>query len=83
MLLEPLNTDKYRFGRFEKCKYKLLINNEPVYSFVTTIRDEQNCIELMLDKAKNYNSLNYRSYKIIKINNEGERILGKGKLSNL
>jgi len=83
MLLDSLKTDDYRFGRFKKCKYSLLINNDTVYSFVTTIRDEKDCIDILLDKAKNYKGFNYRHYKIMKINEEGKFLLSKGKLINL
>ena len=82
MLLDPIKTDNYKFGRFKKCKYRLYINGNLSYTFVTTIRDEKNCIEILLSKAKNSGS-NYRDYKIVKINDEGEFTLSKGKLINL
>jgi hypothetical protein len=83
MLLDPLKIDSYRFGRFKKCKYSLLINNDIVYSFVTTIRDERDCVDVLLNKAKNYKGFNYRNYKIIKINEKGKFLVSKGKLINL
>lgn len=45
-----LNKPPLPYGSFEKAKYILLKHREPVYWFVTTCRNTEECVEIMKSK---------------------------------
>lgn len=69
----------YPFGKFKKAKYLLIFRKKVVYSFVTTIHTEEECIEIMIDKAKYFYSYDVKNYTIMKENSEGSAIIYLGR----
>jgi hypothetical protein len=50
-LYKPYIQDKpYPFGKYEKATYELWVYSRLIYSFVTTIRSEEECVDVLLDK---------------------------------
>lgn len=70
----------YPFGKYKKAKYKLYINNEVAYSFVTTIRDEENCINVLREMAENYISKYTKKFSITKTTDEGSKTIFTGSI---
>lgn len=67
----------------KKAKYKLLYGNKPSYIFVTTTKNEVECIDILKGKAESYKTNSVRSYKIVKIVNGNEFVIYKGKVDSL
>ena len=63
-----MNNDwaNYNFGKYQKAKYRLYVNNEIAYSFVTTIRSEEECVDLLKKMATNTVSRYTKSFSIKK-----------------
>lgn len=68
------------FGKYKKAKYQLNVNNYIVYSFVTTNYTQEECVELLKEKAKTHRGSVNKWYKIIKIEGDNKEILFTGKL---
>ena len=69
----------YSFGKFKKTKYLLIFRKKVVYYFVTTIHTEEECIEIMIDKAKYLYTYEVRNFKIIKENSDGSEVIFLGR----
>lgn len=69
----------YDFGKFKKAKYLLIFRKKVVYSFVTTIHTEEECIEIMIDKAKFLYTYEERNFKIIKQNSYESKTIFLGR----
>lgn len=67
-------------GQYPKAKYVLEILNSNYYFFVTTSRSQEECIELMKEKSKNYRTKTTRSYKIYKIVDKKKEVIFKGSI---
>jgi len=63
-----MNNDwaNYSFGKYKKAKYKLYVNNQVAYSFVTTLRSEEECVDLLKKMAINAVSKYTKSFSITK-----------------
>jgi len=70
-----------KFGTFPKIKYSLYVNSYHVYWFVTTIRKEEECINLLKQKAKSL-ATKIRYAKITKLENGKEIVLLKKNFYN-
>jgi transcription initiation factor TFIIIB Brf1 subunit/transcription initiation factor TFIIB len=68
----------YPFGRYKKAKYKLYINKEVQYSFVTTIRSEEDCVEVLKEMAQRSISRSTKSFSITKTVDENTITLFRG-----
>ncbi len=75
-----MDTVKLKYDIFPKSKYRLYINGFKHYYFVTTRHNEEDSIGFMMEKVKDYYSINKTSYKIVKVENEKEIILKRGTL---
>jgi len=71
---------KIKCDIFPKTKYRLYINNAMRYHFVTTRYNEEKCIELMEEKIKEYICADRIYYKVVKVKNDKEIIIKKGKI---
>jgi len=69
----------YPFGKIKKAKYLLIFRHKVVYYFVTTIHTEEECIEIMIDKAKFLYTYDVKNFKIIKENSEGTNTIYLGR----
>lgn len=56
----------YNFGAFPWAKYMLYVNGHMVYSFVTTVRSEENCIEELKGIAESKNNETRVAFYIVK-----------------
>lgn len=78
------NIYEYRFGKFPQTKYNLYVDNVLSYSFVTTCRPEEECIDLMHEKAKAFgNRSKKKNYKICSKTKDGEKIVAIGKIPEI
>jgi hypothetical protein len=78
MSLEQLFS--FNFGKLKKRKYELYINRECTYSFVTTIRDDEDAILHLEEKYKNNPYSNTTSVAIYKIQDDKKVLLKKDKI---
>jgi hypothetical protein len=60
----------------------LFVNSDTIYSFVTTSRDEDECINLMIEKMENAIYANDVWYKVYSIRENKKKLLLKGSLKN-
>ena len=67
----------------KKAKYKLVYGSKTSYSFVTTTKNENECINILRDKAESYKTICARCYKIVKVVNGEEYIIYKGRVDSL
>ena len=65
---------------FPKAKYRLYINNQQRYYFVTTRYSEDECIELIKDRIKDYSYTERSYYKITKVKDGREINIKTGKI---
>lgn len=65
---------------FPKTKYELFVNSDTIYSFVTTSRDEDECLNLMIEKMDNAIYTNDVWYKVYSIREKKKKLLLKGSL---
>lgn len=68
------------FGKYKKTKYQLNVNKHTVYSFVTTNYSEEECVELLKQRAETHRGCVNKWYKIIRIEANENEILFTGKL---
>lgn len=71
---------KIKCDIFPKTKYRLYVNNVVRYYFVTTRHSEEKCIEMMVDRIRDYSCADNVYYKIVKVKDDKEIILKRGKL---
>jgi len=62
----------------KKAKYQLTINNSIQYSFVTISKDEEECVEILKEKAENKVYKQSTCYFIKKIQDGVDYLLYKG-----
>jgi hypothetical protein len=73
----------FSFDKYKKCKYKLFINKELAYFFVTTLHGEEECIEILKEKAK-LSPGRYNKYFLITKTIDGKTtLLHKGTIKRL
>lgn len=70
------------FGKYKKAKYTLTINRYKTYSFVTTTKDEDECISLLLQKIEGIKYANSSRYEIFKKVDGVETVIKQGKVNN-
>lgn len=70
---------KIKCDIFPKAKYRLYINNQQRYYFVTTRYSEYDCVEIMQQRIKDY-AYSKAYYKITKVKDGKEITLKTGKL---
>ena len=63
------------FGKYKKAKYILKIDEVVKYSFVTTRIAEQDAVNELKEILKYKNTVSSKSFKIIKKDDSGEKIL--------
>jgi hypothetical protein len=68
------------FGKYKKTKYQLNVNKHTVYSFVTTNYSEEECVELLKQRAEIHRSCVNKWYKIVKKDLDKTEVLFTGKL---
>lgn len=73
----------YAFGKYPKAKYELIINKYKEYSFVTTCRSEEDCIQILQEIVDSKYTVSKKYYKITKKTNEGTKVLKTGSLPGL
>ena len=71
---------KIKCDIFPKAKYRLYINNQQRYYFVTTRYSEDKCIELMQERIKDYSYAERSYYKITKVKDGREINIKTGKI---
>lgn len=71
---------KIKCDIFPKAKYRLYVNNAMRYHFVTTRYNEDECIELMEERIKEYICADKVYYKVVKVKDDKEIIIKKGKI---
>lgn len=76
--LDSVNVGYYDFGKLEKAKYTLVIDRMTTYFFVTTIRPEDYCVEVLKNMALNGSKKKTRNYIIKKTVNGVTTVLYKG-----
>lgn len=69
-----------RMDKYPKAKYELIINQQLYYSFVTTGKSEEQCIEILKEKSKNFAARQRRKYKIIKKQEDKKEIIYAGSI---
>lgn len=69
-----------RMNKYPKSKYELIIGGKVMYSFVTTSRPPDECIELLKLKLDMYTSVNRRCYYIIRKANGVKCTIYKGSI---
>lgn len=78
------NKEEYHdFGKLKKTKYKLIIGGEVLYSFVTTIRDEKSCVELMKERAGMMAVKHTRAFSITKTIDNNTEMLFRGSVKGV
>ena len=60
------NWERYPFGKYKKAKYKLYVNGEVQYCFVTTIRTEEDCVDILKEMVSGSMSKHSKSFSITK-----------------
>ena len=78
--MEVISDKEIPFGTKPKARYSLYINNEERYFFVTTWRQEQECVEIMLEKMKTKTIAVRQPFYISKKENGEKIVLYKGSL---
>ncbi len=73
----------FSFGKYPKTKYQLFINKILSYSFVTTIRSEDDSVRALKEIAMRSVGKYTRSYQITKTVDEKTTILLKGSIKGL
>lgn len=69
-----MQTENIPFGKYPKTKYELHIYYSCVYSFTTTCRDFDYCLNYMKDLADNWNTPTHKRAVVFMVRN-GERTL--------
>ena len=72
----------YPFGKYKKTKYLLMFGKDITYYFVTTIHTEEQCLQIMIDKAKCLCREGKKSYKVIKQTDLEKKTIYNGKIEN-
>ena len=70
----------FNFGKYPKTKYQLFINKTISYSFVTTIRSEEQSVQALKEIATNSAGKYTRSYIITKTVANETTVLLKGSI---
>jgi hypothetical protein len=60
------NREVYPFGKYKKAKYKLYVNGEVQYCFVTTIRAEEDCVDILKEMVSGSVRKYTKSFSITK-----------------
>ena len=68
-----------KFGKLPKAKYELRINSQSYYSFVTTSIGMDECIRLMIEKAKEKPLKGGTYYEVYLVTGGEKVLLEKGK----
>lgn len=79
VLNNNLKLDSVYFNRYKKAKYELRVDNNVIYSFVTTAKSEEECIEILREKAKCHFTCYSRGFKICKIVGKEKEVIYKEK----
>lgn len=77
------NTLTSYFGSYKKAKYRLIVNSNLAYYFVTTSRSEDECIEILKEMVNSTQSVNSRCYSITKTINGETTTIYKGSIKGL
>jgi len=67
----------------QKVKYQLLKGRSSMYSFVTTSREEKECIEILKEKSQMYRESYPRWFTAVKIQNGETDTLERWRLNGL
>lgn len=68
------------FGRYPKAKYNLQVDGRVLYSFVTTIRSQENAIEELYKVIEIHRTDCTRGFKIYKVVDGWEEKIHEGKI---
>lgn len=68
------------FGRYPKAKYNLQVDGRVLYSFVTTRRDEDNCIKQLMKVIEIHRTDHVRGFKMFKVVDGWETKIHEGKI---
>jgi len=68
------------FGKYKKAKYQLNVNKYIVYTLVTTNYTQEECIELLKERAEIHRGCVNKWYKIVRKDLDKTEVLFTGKL---
>lgn len=71
------------YGEIPKSKYRLYINGQLSYFFVTTTRGEKECIEILKGIANDHQNVSSKAYYITKTTGGITAIIYKGRIAGL
>jgi len=77
------NTLTSYFDTYKKAKYRLIVNSNLAYYFVTTSRSEDECIQILKEMVTSTQTVNSRSYTITKTTNGETTTIYKGSIKGL
>mgnify|MGYP003658467649 CR=1 FL=1 len=71
------------FDTYKKAKYRLIINGNLSYFFVTTSRNENECIDILIEIVKSKQNFAWKGYLITKTTDEGTTTIYKGSVKSI
>jgi hypothetical protein len=66
------------YNKYKKAKYSLYLRSDLYYSFVTTCRSEEECINILIDMATSTVRLDKKRFVITKKTDEESKVLFTG-----
>lgn len=71
------------FDTYKKAKYRLIVNGNLSYFFVTTSRNETECIDILIEMVKSKQNFAWKGYLITKTTDEGTTTIYKGSVRGI